>query len=490
MLKKLLSRTAITAVLILVLRLGDALPVLNYILRILSLIAILHVIKNDMDPSYKVSWVLFIALLPLFGGLMYVLFGNKRPTKFVRDELNVQLEDTERYYALRPSVADDIDDDEARGLFRYLESYSGYRACRDTKTTYFPVGEDMYASLLPELEKAESFIFLEYFIINSGQMWDSVLDVLRRKVEQGVDVRVIYDDVGCADYLPSNYYQTLRSYGIKAMAFNKIVMNNRDHRKITVIDGKVGFIGGINISDEYINQKERFGHWKDTGLMFKGPGVENLTLMFLEMWNAFEEKEGTYHDYVPEKYEESGGEDDGYILSFSDSPLDDENTSENVYTDILYSASSYVYITTPYLAVDSSLQNALCLAAKRGVDVRLITPGIPDKKMVYRLTRSYYASLIRAGVKIYEYTPGFIHAKSYVSDDKLGVVGTINMDYRSLYLHFECGTLFYDSPAVIDLRNDDLATIEKCRKIELADCHTSFFGELLDRILRVIAPLL
>ena len=246
----------------------------------------------------------------------------------------------------------------------------------------------------------------------------------------------------------------------------------------------------IEDNNEYINQKERFGHWKDTGLMFKGPGVENLTLMFLEMWNAFEEKEGTYHDYVPEKYEESGGEDDGYILSFSDSPLDDENTSENVYTDILYSASSYVYITTPYLAVDSSLQNALCLAAKRGVDVRLITPGIPDKKMVYRLTRSYYASLIRAGVKIYEYTPGFIHAKSYVSDDKLGVVGTINMDYRSLYLHFECGTLFYDSPAVIDLRNDDLATIEKCRKIELADCHTSFFGELLDRILRVIAPLL
>ena len=506
MLKKLLSRTAITAVLILaqlvwiaalVLRLGDALPVLNYILRILSLIAILHVIKNDMDPSYKVSWVLFIALLPLFGGLMYVLFGNKRPTKFVRDELNVQLEDTERYYALRPSVADDIDDDEARGLFRYLESYSGYRACRDTKTTYFPVGEDMYASLLPELEKAESFIFLEYFIINSGQMWDSVLDILRRKVEQGVDVRVIYDDVGCADYLPSNYYQTLRSYGIKAMAFNKfvpvvsIVMNNRDHRKITVIDGKVGFIGGINISDEYINQKERFGHWKDTGLMFKGPGVENLTLMFLEMWNAFEEKEGTYHDYVPEKYEESGGEDDGYILSFSDSPLDDENTSENVYTDILYSASSYVYITTPYLAVDSSLQNALCLAAKRGVDVRLITPGIPDKKMVYRLTRSYYASLIRAGVKIYEYTPGFIHAKSYVSDDKLGVVGTINMDYRSLYLHFENAVYLYDCPCIADIVADFDATRAQSQIVTHGDlARIPLHTRITSALLKLVAPLM
>lgn len=305
MLKKLLSRTAITAVIIfvqivwivaLLLRLGDALPVLNYVLRLLSVIAILHVIKNDMDPSYKVSWVLFIGLLPLFGGLMYVLFGNKRPTRFIREKLNVQLEETARYYTMRPSVAEEIDDDSARGLFKYLESYSGYRACRDTKTEYFPVGEDMYAKLIPELEKAEKFIFLEYFIINSGQMWDSVLEVLRRKVAQGVDVRVIYDDVGCADYLPANYYQTLRSYGIKAMVFNKfvpvvsVVMNNRDHRKITVIDGKVGFIGGINISDEYINRKERFGHWKDTGLMFKGPGVENLTLMFLEMWNAFEEK--------------------------------------------------------------------------------------------------------------------------------------------------------------------------------------------------------
>lgn len=505
LLKKLFSRTAITAViivaqivwfLVILLRLGDAVPILNYILRFLSLIAILHVIKNDMDPSYKVSWVLFIALLPLFGGLMYVLFGNKRPAKRLRRKLNVQLEETARYYALRPSVADEIDDDGVRGLFKYLEKYSGYRACRDTHTEYFPVGEDLFASLLPELEKAESFIFIEYFIINKGQMWDAMLDVLRRKVEQGVEVRIIYDDVGCADYLPAGYFQTLRGYGIKAMAFNKFipivsaVMNNRDHRKITVIDGKVGFIGGINISDEYINKKERFGHWKDTGLMFKGTGVENLTVMFLEMWNAFEEKELGYSAFVPEEYSEHGAADDGYVLSFSDNPLDDENVSENVYSDIIHGANDYVYITTPYLAIDSSMQNALCLAAKRGVDVRLITPGIPDKKMVYRLTRSYYASLIRAGVKIYEYTPGFVHAKSYVADDKLGVVGTINMDYRSLYLHFECGTLMYNSPAVIDLKNDDLATIEKCRKIELSDCRTSFFGELIDRILRVLAPLL
>lgn len=482
----------------LLMRLSEALPAINYILRILSLIAIFHVIKSDIDPSYKVSWILCIAFLPLFGGLMYVLFSNKRPAKPVRDKLNIQLEKTREYYSTRRSIVSWIPDDDigARGLFRYLEDHSGYKAYCDTKTEYFPVGEDMYKCLIEELEKAEEYIFLEYFIINLGQMWDSVLDILKRKVEQGVDVRVIYDDVGCADYLPANYCQTLHSLGIKAMAFNKfvplvsVIMNNRDHRKITVIDGKVGFIGGINISDEYINRKVRFGHWKDTGLMFKGTGVEDLTVMFLEMWNAFEENDGGYADFSPSEYTERGGSEDGFVLSFSDSPLDDENISENVYTNILYQARKYVYITTPYLAIDSSMQNALCCAAKRGVDVRLITPGIPDKKMVFRLTRSYYAALIRAGVKIYEYSPGFVHAKSYVCDDKLGVVGTINMDYRSLYLHFECGTLMYENPAVLKLRDDDLATMEKCRKIELSDCRTSFFGELIDRLLRVVAPLL
>lgn len=507
MLKKIFSRTAITAVLILIqvvwmlamlLRMSEALPAINYILRILSLVAVFYVIKSDIDPSYKVSWVLCIAFLPLFGGLMYVLFGNKRPTRIVSEKLNVQLEKTKEYYLGKESAVNDITDDDigAKGLFRYLEDHSGYIASRDTRIEYFPVGEDMYKCLLEELEKAENYIFLEYFIINLGQMWDSVLEILKRKVAQGVDVRVIYDDVGCADYLPPNYCQTLRSCGIKAMAFNKfvplvsVIMNNRDHRKITVIDGKVGFIGGINISDEYINRKVRFGHWKDTGLMFKGSGVENLLVMFLEMWNAFEENDGGYADFLPEAYDEKGGADDGFVLAFSDSPLDDENTSESVYTNILYQARDYVYITTPYLAIDSSLQNALCSAAKRGVDVRLITPGIPDKKMVYRLTRSYYASLIRAGVKIYEYTPGFVHAKSYVCDDKLGVVGTVNMDYRSLYLHFECAALMYKSPAVLKLRDDDLETMEKCRRIELSDCHTSFFNELIDRLLRVVAPLL
>ncbi len=504
LLKKVFSRTVVTALLIIIqvawliallLKLGNTLPAIQTVLRILSLVAILFVIKSDMNPSYKIGWILLIAVLPILGGLMYVIFGNKRPTKYMRDMLNAQLEKSAEYLGTQESITGELDGG-AAGLFKYLEGSAGYPTARDTTVRYYRVGEEMYADLIPELEKAEKFIFLEYFIIRPGVMWDSVLEVLKRKAAAGVDVRIIYDDMGCIDILPANYNTTLEGWGIRTLAFNRfvpavsLVMNNRDHRKITVIDGKVGFTGGINISDEYINAKERFGHWKDTGLMLKGPGVFNLTLMFLEMWNAFNKDGDDYADFIPASFEEHGSASDGYVLSFSDSPLDNESVGESVYTDMLYQAKDYIYITTPYLAIDSELQTALCMAAKRGVDVRMITPGIPDKKLVYRLTRSYYPTLLRAGVKIYEYTPGFIHAKSYVCDDELCVVGTINMDYRSLYLHFECGTLMYNNPAVVQVKKDDLETMEKCRKVELTDLKTNFLGELFDSVLRSIAPLL
>lgn len=504
LLKKVFSRTVVTALLIviqvawlvaLLLQLGNSLPAIQTVLRILSLVAILFVIKSDMNPSYKIGWILLIAVLPILGGLMYVIFGNKRPTKNMREMLRAQLEKSAEYLGTQESITGELDGG-AAGLFKYLEGSAGYPTAKNTTVRYYRVGEEMYADLLPELEKAEKFIFLEYFIIRPGEMWDGVLEILKRKAAAGVDVRIIYDDMGCIDILPANYNATLEGWGIRTMAFNRfvpavsLVMNNRDHRKITVIDGKVGFTGGINISDEYINVKERFGHWKDTGLMLKGPGVFNLTLMFLEMWNAFNKDGDGYAEFIPDSFEECGSADDGYVLSFSDSPLDNESVGESVYTDMLYQAKDYIYITTPYLAIDSELQTALCMAAKRGVDVRMITPGIPDKKLVYRLTRSYYPTLLRAGVKIYEYTPGFIHAKSFVCDDKLCVVGTINMDYRSLYLHFECGTLMYNNPEIKQVKKDDLDTMEKCRKVELSDMKTNFLGELFDSFLRSVAPLL
>ena len=504
LLKKVFSRTVVTALLIviqvawlaaLLLQLGNSLPAIQTVLRILSLVAILFVIKSDMNPSYKIGWILLIAVLPILGGLMYVIFGNKRPTKYMREMLRAQLEKSAEYLGTQESITGELDGG-AAGLFKYLEGSAGYPTAKNTTVRYYRVGEEMYADLLPELEKAEKFIFLEYFIIRPGEMWDGVLEILKRKAAAGVDVRIIYDDMGCIDILPANYNATLEGWGIRTMAFNRfvpavsLVMNNRDHRKITVIDGKVGFTGGINISDEYINVKERFGHWKDTGLMLKGPGVFNLTLMFLEMWNAFNKDGDGYAEFIPDSFEECGSADDGYVLSFSDSPLDNESVGESVYTDMLYQAKDYIYITTPYLALDSELQTALCMAAKRGVAVRMITPGIPDKKLVYRLTRSYYPTLLRAGVKIYEYTPGFIHAKSFVCDDKLCVVGTINMDYRSLYLHFECGTLMYNNPEIKQVKKDDLDTMEKCRKVELSDMKTNFLGELFDSFLRSVAPLL
>lgn len=504
LLKKVFSRTVVTALLIviqvawlaaLLLQLGNSLPAIQTVLRILSLVAILFVIKSDMNPSYKIGWILLIAVMPILGGLMYVIFGNKRPTKYMREMLRAQLEKSAEYLGTQESITGELDGG-AAGLFKYLEGSAGYPTAKNTTVRYYRVGEEMYADLLPELEKAEKFIFLEYFIIRPGEMWDGVLEILKRKAAAGVDVRIIYDDMGCIDILPANYNATLEGWGIRTMAFNRfvpavsLVMNNRDHRKITVIDGKVGFTGGINISDEYINVKERFGHWKDTGLMLKGPGVFNLTLMFLEMWNAFNKDGDGYAEFIPDSFEECGSADDGYVLSFSDSPLDNESVGESVYTDMLYQAKDYIYITTPYLAIDSELQTALCMAAKRGVDVRMITPGIPDKKLVYRLTRSYYPTLLRAGVKIYEYTPGFIHAKSFVCDDKLCVVGTINMDYRSLYLHFECGTLMYNNPEIKQVKKDDLDTMEKCRKVELSDMKTNFLGELFDSFLRSVAPLL
>lgn len=504
LLKKVFSRIVVTALLIvlqvawlaaLLLQLGNSLPAIQTVLRILSIVAILFMIKSDMNPSYKIGWILLIAVLPILGGLMYVIFGNKRPTKNMREMLRAQLEKSAEYLGTQESITGELDGG-AAGLFKYLEGSAGYPTAKNTTVRYYRVGEEMYADLLPELEKAEKFIFLEYFIIRPGEMWDGVLEILKRKAAAGVDVRIIYDDMGCIDILPANYNATLEGWGIRTMAFNRfvpavsLVMNNRDHRKITVIDGKVGFTGGINISDEYINVKERFGHWKDTGLMLKGPGVFNLTLMFLEMWNAFNKDGDGYAEFIPDSFEECGSADDGYVLSFSDSPLDNESVGESVYTDMLYQAKDYIYITTPYLAIDSELQTALCMAAKRGVDVRMITPGIPDKKLVYRLTRSYYPTLLRAGVKIYEYTPGFIHAKSFVCDDKLCVVGTINMDYRSLYLHFECGTLMYNNPEIKQVKKDDLDTMEKCRKVELSDMKTNFLGELFDSFLRSVAPLL
>lgn len=353
----------------------------------------------------------------------------------------------------------------------------------------------MFADMIAEMEKAKEYIFFEYFIIEDGIMWNRMLDLLTRKVKEGVDVRMIYDDVGSMFLLANDFPLEMERLGIKCLAFNRFrpivsaVMNHRNHRKILIIDGHTGFTGGINIADEYINEKVRFGHWKDTGIMLKGEGVWSFLAMFIEMWNAFREDKLNIEEYYSKRKSVNKEGSDGFVQPFSDSPLDNEPLGENIYIEILSQANDYVYIFTPYLIIDNELQSALQLAAKRGVDVRIITPGIPDKKLVFRITRSNYIPLLKSGVRIYEYSPGFMHAKSYVSDDRLGVVGTVNMDYRSLYLHFECGVVLYEDQAIMQLKKDSLESLSLSKEIKIEDLNKGFFAGIFDAIIKLFAIL-
>ena len=471
---------------------------INIVFTVLSVLMVLYVIKKDDNPAYKIGWILIMVLLPVFGGAMYLMVGNKRPTRRMRSQLE------KVYAASKPLLGQDVrvsrrleqQDQRLHGLSNYLSRSGRFPLWENTATRYFTSGEAMFQEMLVQLEAAEHFIFLEFFIISEGKMWDAVLDVLTRKAAAGVDVRVIYDDMGSLTINRRKFLPELERRGIRVMAFNPFVplpllaMNNRDHRKILVVDGHTGFTGGLNLADEYINAKERFGHWKDAGLMLTGEGVWSFTVMFLEMWNAFRQSGEDGRAFQPYVYHPQPFAGNGFVQPFCDSPLDSETVSENVYLDLLNQARHYVYIFTPYLVIDSTLQAALVMAAKRGVDVRLVTPGIPDKKIVYRLTRSYYTPLLRDGVRIYEYTPGFLHAKCLVCDDEKAVVGSVNLDFRSLYLHFECGALLYRCESIAAIRADMARTFAESREVSLSDRKQGFIGSLIDAILRVFSPLL
>ncbi|MEM5768059.1 MAG: cardiolipin synthase [Bacillota bacterium] len=467
---------------------------------VLSIAMALYIISKADVPAYRMGWILLIVTFPLFGGLLYLLLGDKRPAKYMRLRLEKGMRNHDVLTPQDPVVVEALRAESPRtaGLSAYISNYAKFPVWQNTAVRYHALGEAQYEDLLPALRQAEKFIFLEYFIIEEGELWTSVLDILTEKAAAGVDVRVIYDDVGCLGKLPANYPKKLEKYGIKCLVFNpfvpviSLVMNNRDHRKILVIDGHTVFTGGINLADEYINHRVRFGHWKDSGLMLTGAAAWNFTVMFLEIWNAYRHDDEDFAAFRPDA-EAMNTESDGFVQPFSDSPLDGETVSVNVYLDILAQAQDYVYIFTPYLAISDELHLALCAAAKRGVDVRMVLPGTPDKRVAFRLSRSYYLPLMEAGVRIYEYTPGFLHAKSYVSDDRLAVVGTINMDYRSLYLHFECGVLMIGSTAIADLKKDALKTFCVSHEVTVAERRRNWLsrltGGLIDSILRVFAPL-
>lgn len=462
----------------------------------LSVIMCLALIRQDSTvPEFKISWMILFMLMPVQSGLLYLLWGNKRPVFGLRRRLERAGQAMDPTRRPDPAAEEQLEKADPRAAMtaKYLHDYAPAPVCSGTAVKYYPDGQSMFADMLPALRSAEHSIYVESFIIGMGEMWGQIHEILRQKAAAGLDVRVIYDDAGCLSLLPHNYAEILQEDGIRAFSFNRcvpvlnLVMNNRDHRKIMVIDGKIGFTGGVNLADEYINKLKRFGYWKDSGVRLEGPGATSLAGIFLTFWKAkYPDEEIDPARDLPEVKPQ---ETDCLVQPFADSPVDREAVAKNTYLELINQAQKRLYICTPYLILDNDLLSCLRLAAKRGVDVRIYTPGVPDKPTIYQLTRSYFPHLLRAGVKIYSYTPGFLHAKTWLMDDRIAAVGTVNLDYRSLYLHFENSVLIYGGAVLDDVRRD-LAEIEReSTAVTLADCRTGFFGTMYSAVLRLVAPL-
>lgn len=466
-------------------------------LSVLSFIVVIYLITKDTNPDVKLAWIVPILVFPILGGLMYVLYGHVLvPKRLKRNMLKVrQQENYEDIYGQNKCDANELAEEDAYRLFKYVEKYGKTPVYKNTAVKYYAMGDDAWPDMLADLRAAENYIFMEYFIINHGEMWESVLDILKQKAAEGLDVRLMYDDIGSIFNVSKYYWRELESYGIKCIAFNQVVpflatiFNNRDHRKITVIDGKIAYTGGFNLADEYINKVTLHGVWKDAGVRLIGDGAWSFTVMFLQMWNSVRYVEGSYVNYRPQI--DMTGYSDGYVQPYRTGPLSKEVVGESIYIQMINDAKDYVYIFTPYLIVTNELMLAMKLSAKRGVDIRIVTPAIPDKKLIFRMTTTSYRPLLEAGVRIYQYTPGFIHSKCLLVDDKLASVGSINMDNRSFYHHFECGTLIYKSKAIYEIKKDMLDTFAISEEINSDWCRKNLSRmTFIDAILRLISPLL
>lgn len=479
--------------------LGEYSDILMVLVSFLSAALVVYIVNKDETPEFKLAWMIPICAAPVFGALLYLFVVSNIGHIGLKREVAQRLSETAELMKTDETVMEKVikEDKHMAGICRYAEKVGSFPAYEASDITYFPLGESKYDDLLKELESAKEFIFLEYFIIERGKMWDSILEILKRKVQEGVEVRVMYDGTCCLLRLPYSYPKQLRSYGIKVKTFAPIrpllttSQNNRDHRKIIVIDGKTAYTGGINLSDEYINEIELFGHWKDVAIKIKGEAVKSFTMMFLQLWNVEEQKKENYSQYIRPEQLNGKQEKQGYILPYGDCPTIEENLAEMIYMDIINQATEYVHITTPYFIVDNAMLDALQYAARRGVDVKIVLPHIPDKKPIFAMSRTYYPDLLAAGVKVYEYTPGFMHAKVFTSDDEKAVVGTINMDYRSLYHHFECAAYIYRNPVVKEIEEDFAKTLEQCIEVDMKYYkQISLFGRLMGRVLRLVGPLM
>ena len=464
---------------------------------VFTVIMVLVLLNSPHDPTAKVTWLAIIMAAPVFGSLLYLYTRSDFGHRALKKRSRAVIRATQKLVEQDPQTEENFrrQDEGAANLARYLHRVSDFPTYRDTDVAYFPTGEAAYAQLLQALEEAKEFIFLEYFIVEEGAMWGQILEILARKAGEGIEVRLLYDGTCEFMLLPRDYPEKLRRLGIQCKVFAPVTpfvsthYNYRDHRKIAIIDGHTAFTGGINLADEYINEKVRFGHWKDTALMLRGEAVRGFTLMFLQMW-SLEEKDLNFTPYLTRPLPPVGGSG-GYVIPYGDCPLEQRRVAQQVYMDILNRAKRYVHIMTPYLILDGEMENALCYAAERGVDVRIILPGIPDKKIPYALAKTHYPALLEAGVRIYEYAPGFVHAKSFVCDGLEAVVGTINLDYRSLYHHFECAAYLYGGDCIAEIEADFAATEQLCRRVTRETVRSE---KLLTRmtgfLLKVIAPLL
>lgn len=484
------------------LRISEYFIYFNILLRLISVVTVIIIINRHSNPSYKLAWVVPILMFPLFGGLFYLFITGQMHTKYYFFKLSASERSINRRYRQDTEVLEEIGAHfpERQTTVRYINNVSGMNAYRCTDAQYFPQGEDMFQSILRELENATKYIFIEFFIIKEGVMWDSILEILKRKAAEGIDVRVMYDGMGSMTLLPKNYPKTLESYGIKCRIFAPFtpflsaLQNNRDHRKILVIDGKTAYTGGANLSDEYINVGYQYGHWKDMSVMIKGPAAFSFARMFLHLWWHTAKTEENIKNFEPvfspsELMKEN--HTSGYVMPYSDMPQDKYQTGEYIYLDIINKAKKYIYITTPYLILDHEMMVALINASHSGVDVKIICPLVADHWYARAVAYSYYKELLDSGIELYEYTPGFIHGKTFCSDDEVAVVGSINLDYRSLYLHFECAAWFLDSPIVYSVRDDFKETLKKCQAITPESCTKMHpLRKILNALLRLFAPLM
>lgn len=467
--------------------------------NIVSILIVLALLKESTHLSNDLPWIILILIFPIFGTLLFLTLGrNYSRNKLLRNILKKE-EEYAKFLVQDQEVKKEIEEKKLDNI-SYLLNRSAFTVSKNNELSYYNFGEKFYPELLAELKKAKRYIFMEYFIVNEGQMWGGILDILKEKAAAGLDVRLIYDDMGSVAMLSTNYPKELAKFGIKCIPFNKlspfrgIFMNNRDHRKMTIIDGEVAFSGGVNLSDEYINVGSKYGIWKDNGIKIVGDGIWNLTVMFLTMWNANLETDADIsvfrHDFAGmNETSENASRSKGYVIPYGLGPFHADLLGEDVYINMINSAKDYLYIMTPYLIIDTDMVNSLARAAKRGVDVRIVVPGIPDKKIVYTLTTSFFRVLHESGVKIYKFSPGFVHSKVFLSDDVRAVVGTINMDYRSLYLHFENGIYMEGNSEIQELAADFKETFKDCKKLDDRDVKAGFIKGLWQAILRLLAPL-